>query len=352
MVTPITQRNVTVTTPIYNYRLQQGWRQRRPIDRNLDYLTEIVEIVKKTGTTPDSGNWSDVIQNSYNGGELARNAAENRAKILAYDRFIGKMGDRAGWAINLAEMQQALYMMENRLLRIIQFLRYIRRGDIAGAAAALKVQIPTLKKGKNKNQQSLPEMYLEFHFGWSPLIGDIKSSVDILQSPIPDIASTGKGKDVYSFDSGNVPFTFRRIGAYEVFALYKAMFSVTNPNLYLANQLGLVNPAVVVWELVPYSFVVDWFVNVSQFMNQGSDLFGLTLKYPCTTGYHVGAGYGYWTHTNNPVSGKWFVHRRMSRLASISGPALGLRPQRLWHWRRVAAAASLVVNLLVDLGVK
>lgn len=344
MVAPIVARNITQTTPMDYYRKQVGFRQRRPIDRNLAYDFEQVTTIQRFGG--EVSTWQDVIQWSYAGGDTARINAGNRAKILAYNRFIGMMGDRAQWGINLAEMQQALYMMENRLLQLLQFLRYLRRGDIAGAAGVLKAAIPALAPRNKKRQLSLPEVYLEFHFGWAPLVNDIYASVDVLQNPIPDVTAMGRGKEEYRYDSGNAPFSFRRIGQYTARAQYKAMFAVTNPNLYLANQLGLVNPANVVWELIPYSFVVDWFVNVSQFMNLGTDLLGLTLKYPCTTEFHQGGAYGYWTHLSNPSKGKICAHWWMQRSASISGPSLGVRPMRLWHWRRVAAAASLTAMQL------
>lgn len=35
-----------------------------------------------------------------------------------------------------------------------------------------------------------------------------------------------------------------------------------NPGLRQLNGLGLLNPALLWWELLPYSFVVDWFLPV------------------------------------------------------------------------------------------
>lgn len=66
----------------------------------------------------------------------------------------------------------------------------------------------------------------------------------------------------------------------EVSCVCQAEIKVTNPNLYLANRLGLTNPASVVWELIPFSFVVDWFVNVSDFLNQFSEFHGVALVNP------------------------------------------------------------------------
>lgn len=45
-------------------------------------------------------------------------------------------------------------------------------------------------------------------------------------------------------------------------------FAHTSPSLSTAQQLGLTNPAQLAWELVPFSFVVDWFIPVGDFFAQ------------------------------------------------------------------------------------
>jgi hypothetical protein len=37
---------------------------------------------------------------------------------------------------------------------------------------------------------------------------------------------------------------------------------LSNPSLAQLNGTGLLNPALLYWELMPYSFVVDWFIPV------------------------------------------------------------------------------------------
>lgn len=49
---------------------------------------------------------------------------------------------------------------------------------------------------------------------------------------------------------------------------------VSNPNLALANRLGVINPAVVAWDLVPWSFVVNMFVNVNELLSSLTDEVG------------------------------------------------------------------------------
>lgn len=52
---------------------------------------------------------------------------------------------------------------------------------------------------------------------------------------------------------------------------------VKNADLFKANQLGLINPATVAWEVVPFSFLVDWFLPVSRFLESQTDTLGLSI---------------------------------------------------------------------------
>jgi hypothetical protein len=44
-------------------------------------------------------------------------------------------------------------------------------------------------------------------------------------------------------------------------------YKMDNPLLAQAANLGLTNPAALAWELVPFSFVADWFVPVGDYLN-------------------------------------------------------------------------------------
>lgn len=44
-------------------------------------------------------------------------------------------------------------------------------------------------------------------------------------------------------------------------------FKINNPNLLLPAKVGLTNPLSVAWELVPFSFVVDWFIPIGKFID-------------------------------------------------------------------------------------
>jgi hypothetical protein len=47
----------------------------------------------------------------------------------------------------------------------------------------------------------------------------------------------------------------------------KIDFQIENPLTNTLSSLGLTNPLNVAWELVPFSFVVDWFIPIGDFFN-------------------------------------------------------------------------------------
>lgn len=57
----------------------------------------------------------------------------------------------------------------------------------------------------------------------------------------------------------------------------QARVRISNPNLYEANRLGLTNPAAVAWEVVPFSFLIDWFVNVGEVIGGYTSELGLEI---------------------------------------------------------------------------
>jgi len=256
------------------------WYRQKPLNRSkpLPYSLEVQARLPK-----------DTV-NAYKswGYYPLDDAYVNLALVKARERFNSAIGSNSSLGVTFAEWKQSLDMITRRGMQLYQFTRALRKGRFGDAADALrdsghKFQPPPkgLRRGK-----SLANNFLEWHFGWSPLVKDIGDSIDVLQGPIPlgryraratmrrGEYSQGRWDSTVHWDTRRA-FTFR--------AELGAEISVSNPNLYLANKLGFVNPAVIAWELVPFSFVIDWFVPVGNFLSQWTDFVGLSLQNGYTT---------------------------------------------------------------------
>lgn len=315
----------------YDYRSR--WRQKSPIDQPLAFHHRYGRVIT------DSGAYESAIIGATGG--FIPGSLDNRAAIVAYDRYKNSLSDRAQAAVSLLEGEQSLKMITARLLQLSKFTKALKKGHLGDAWKILKAPgNPPRRVGTGK---SWANNYLEFHFGWAPLVADIYSAVNVLQAPFN--SGTAKGSStIFTHTEQVLPlgqYSPSRWIDYYSTVRYQSEVRISNPNLWLANQLGLINPATWVYEKIPFSFVADWFFNVGQFLELGTDMMGLTLVNPFTTFFNRGnvvtlwRDYGWRAEVN---------YGYMSRSLGITQPAFGLRPFKLWGWRRAAAAASLLIQ--------
>ncbi len=207
------------------------------------------------------------------------------ASNKALSRLMTKIRDdsTASAAVTLAEWHRSHDMIVTRgtqLLNVAKSIRALRRGDVRHLGG-FSLNVPSGFRPKSKGAANL---WLEYHFGWSPLVQDIYNAVKVLSAEPPSnrVRATGRWLEPIDQTQGSNP-VYRRIGTYECKTLCGAEVYVSNPNMALANQLGFINPATVAWELVPFSFLVDWFLPVGRFLESFSDLLGYSVHYPFTS---------------------------------------------------------------------
>lgn len=238
-----------------------------------------------------------------------------------------------------ATWRQSHTMLLGRVNQLIDFTRSLRKGNLSGASRALGLRPGSVKS----HAKSFAGQWLEYSYGWKPLIQDIGNAVEVLQTPIASdyIPVTGRASGTFtaSWDHD----TFFNEGTWVCHAQWKADVRVSNPNAWLANQLGFVNPATVAWEVIPYSFVVDWFIPVGEFLQSFTDFVGLDLTNYCQTYYGVHDYFQYWKNAAYPPWGK----RRVQVRRIVSSPSLSLKPRFTgFYSARGANAIALLLQHL------
>lgn len=236
-------------------------------DANTRYYRRVTTGNPEWGSMTPHGSWGEPTSNAF-----------ALVKSAAYEKFIEQCkGESASLGAAIGEWESSFDMIAARAIQLRKGITAFQRGQLSRAAAILAVpedSVRNARGGVNKRHYA-SSLWLETHFGWAPMIGDIYNAVDVLQRPFP------KARKVRGRSTTRV--TKKHSGIYSGVAttklrgMYYGEVEVTNPNLLLANQLGLVNPLSVAWELVPFSFVVDWFVNVSQILSSYTDLLGLKV---------------------------------------------------------------------------
>jgi hypothetical protein len=267
----------------------------------------------------------------------------------AYERFKEKLASRADLATTALERKEAMAMVTNRLLKLLKGARELRRLEFAAAARTFGMERTPRGATVRAEARDFGGLWLEYQLGWKPTVQTIFDTIDVLQSPIKDQKIRARaqvdGTERYDYQVGEYGQHYDEwSGTFRV--QLAANVAVNNPNLLLANQMGLVNPAAWVWELVTLSFLLDWFVNVGDVISSWSDFVGFDLLNPSVT-------YSGVTNCNHAYPNyAWYLRGQVAWVAravgAIPGPALTIKPFTGLSWQRGATAAALLLQTLKD----
>lgn len=258
--------------------------------------------------------------------QQGKESHEIYAQAKAYEGFKEKVAKSAEIGSALATWRSSASMINSRARSLL----------LLGERVGRKV---------TKHKQ-FSNLWLEYSFGWKPLIDDIFGGLEVLSADLPygKVRARAKYIERATFP-GVVPTRERWAVDYKTSVLIQSDVQVSNPNLFLLNQMGLINPLTVAWELTPWSFVVDWFVNVQQTLARVSDFAGLELTNSFTTVYHHTYSNYKWIEPDGSIY-QWFDGDDWSvqRSLGIQGPRLHFRPFHGWSVTRGANAIALLLQ--------
>lgn len=205
--------------------------------------------------------------NTRNGAVLAEanNAALSNLRLGEFDL-----------AMAIAGIKDTSMLVKMTAIRLASAFSQLKRGRIIDAAKTLR--LPNKKKVslldrdyRNRRitpQQLVADGWLELQFGWGPLLSDVHTSAEALAqknltSPGEVFKATGFAKREesvlgYKLDTGAIPLRERRI-THECHSKTVIYAMITQWEIYLASSMGLSNPSKVAWDVIPFSFVADWF---------------------------------------------------------------------------------------------
>jgi hypothetical protein len=183
----------------------------------------------------------------------------NRALIEA---LLSLKESRVNLAQAFAERQMTADLLGSSLSRIARSVMLLRKKQFKKAWREI-----------GGNPKSLPKSWLEYQYGWNPILQDVKGSIDALQrrQSLDDWIITVKGNTTEKWKAEN----FLQNGEWPLIKRTQSMrgyfvrLDYTPGNTFLSTltSLGLTNPALLAWELLPYSFVIDWFLPIGDWLS-------------------------------------------------------------------------------------
>lgn len=339
--------------PIAYRRIQRYW-QTRPYDFPMPYdsYRGVAAMSQYSGGFLGSAteNAQSICSVYYDATRMANVAAK------AYDKLKGRIYDQAALGVDFAEFRQSLGMVSQSLGTLYKFTRKVRRLDFVGAARELRMKIQP--KGV-KARRSWANNWLEYHFGWEPLIKDIYDAIEVLNNPLKSFTITrGRSLDYNVFTVTSHPGSgsvWKDDKYYQYYQVQQGarVEALTNRGLHALDQFGLANPAVIMWELIPFSFVVDWVANVGNVLASFSDYAGMTLSDTYTSRKFIqqNIGLNYYSPNYNGVKDlsplHWYafgVH--FWRSEGLTAPEFSVKKLRLPSSTRALTAASLLSQIL------
>lgn len=323
-----------------SYRVQSVYKQRPPYTSPATYSTYGAKLRKTANPSPNFAS-AYLIPPST----VETYAITNQARIMAYDKLKSKIVDKSSFGENLFQLGKSMDVIRKRALQLGVFTLLVKKGQFKQAAQVLGMSQPR----KRHPIQHSGANWLEFHLGIEPVVKDIYNAIDLIQRPIKPkkVRGRGFGGPVKFQSLGSGTWAKNNFWTVEKVRIqYECEVAVSNPTLWLANTLGLVNPVQVAWQLVPLSFVLDWFVNVESFLGHASDFWGLSVSNSTTTlTYNIT-----WLETWNTYGWQGYYDCwGMTRGLGLSLPSLGLRPLKAISWQRGLTAVSLLIGGLKSL---
>jgi len=219
-------------------------------------------------------------------------------------KAIGKLIDDSGSAINsnlmqdLAQIGPTARTIGDAATRIALALKAVKARAFRSAINILWTGsglTPKWGKLTLRTGQSTADNWLALQYGWKPLIQDVHEAMNSLamfyqrQQYITrrlNVSATVRKHQWGLNRLQNDPST-PECGSWseetKSTCRYVVDFSVDDRLVAFLSQTGFTNPINLMWEVLPYSFVVDWFLPIGPYLESLTAFQGLTFKKGCKT---------------------------------------------------------------------
>lgn len=242
------------------------------------------------------------------------------------------------------ESAETLKMLADTTRRIGGAWMQAKKGNFLGAARQLV--------GRNVRSTTAGN-WLELQYGWLPLLGDTYSSMELLANRLhkPARPLTFRVRKRKKLNNG-IQTTVTRTYSRTTFQR-QVQVQLSEP-LSFSQVLGLNDPGTVAWNLLPYSFVLDWFLPIGPWLEAAAaarQLQGLFIETDCeeyvVRGLHSGPvpqPGAYWVR-----NGERYQYRSKTVTRSVSTypqtflPSLA--PIKSQPWKRAVNGLALLSQL-------
>lgn len=177
-----------------------------------------------------------------------------------------------------AEGRKCVSGIAERTIKVLDAFTLTKKGNWRGASRVLGYTPNRKRMGK-----STASDWLELQYGWLPFLSDIHglheefnrdTVINAFRFTVRSIAK--EPIDVNRRNAGNSAGS-EALYSVTGYKYYRCCltYEVSDDTYIIASRIGLTNPAELAWNLLPYSFVTDWFLPVGDWLGAMTAALGL-----------------------------------------------------------------------------
>jgi len=199
---------------------------------------------------------------------------DSAAETMAYNNALSKLTEKVrgnlDLSIDLLQAGETFRMVKSvdRLLVVAKALK----GDLK-SISRIKSGFKTLNMDSAlRATRSVGSGALEVQYGWRPLVQDVYEAAQKVVTKYREvpfcIEATARTKSAYSNIDGILTSGVRNkySGAWSYRYKFGIYLLPSQSRLQALSGWATLNPASMAWEVLPYSFVVDWVFNVGGYL--------------------------------------------------------------------------------------
>lgn len=281
--------------------------------------------------------WSNILGFNAHIVDSVHTPPDGPIDSKAISKLLNKLSETKGsLAVSVAEIDKTARMVASAATRLVTAYRGLRSGNLGKFADSVGITFSRRRmdayrrrfksfERRSDARNFASKTWLELTYGWRPLVNDVYTQCENLSRYLTHRQGVVRESTGYAQEERiteekttavNSDWNSAKTVVCQVRIRYTVRYKVPSGSPSFENAFGLNNPYVVAWELLPFSFVADWFVPVGDFLSNLTATNGLS--------FHSGTRSRSYEATirNNITAGKPYPDQGGTRTPYLDGTAI------------------------------